>query len=81
MQSAIIFQHYFHENTVTEFKVIADLGFSQRSVLNCDEDTYNFYNYPLLNSKLEEGRFEVGDIVENYLGRNCKYKWSNINFY
>lgn len=73
MQSAIIFHHYFHENTVTNFKVIGDLGFHQRSVLNCDEDNYSFYDYPLVNSDSEEGRFEVSDIVENYLERNCKY--------
>lgn len=73
MQSAIIFQQNFQQKYVSHFLVRADLSFYQTSVLNCDETHFNFYNYPVISTEMEQ-EFDVDNIFKSYLERNCEYK-------
>lgn len=74
MQSAIIVQQYFHQNSVSGINIRADLSFFQSNAIYCDESYYSIYNTPILGIGKEYGQFQFENVIESYVKRNCMYK-------
>lgn len=73
MQSAIIFQYYFHEKDLTDLHITADLGLHQSNAIYCHKDYFHNYDTPIIGSEGGSQEFELESILDRYLERNCEY--------
>lgn len=73
MQSAIIFQHNFCDNIVSKLHTMADLDLHQVYSIYCYKNYLDdVYDSSIVNGD-ENNEYEIENIVEKYLDRNCKY--------
>ncbi|XP_074029453.1 transmembrane protein 231 [Leptinotarsa decemlineata] len=82
MQSAIIYQHYFHQSGGTHFQILADLMVHQTNPIYCDINTINnIYNESIIDvddDGKETKNFEIDNIIEKYLERNITTHLTNV---
>nr|XP_023022035.1 transmembrane protein 231-like [Leptinotarsa decemlineata] len=82
MQSAIIYQHYFHQSGGTHFQILADLLVHQTNPIYCDKNTINnIYNESIIDvddDGKETKNFEIDNIIEKYLERNITTHLTNV---